>query len=52
MSTTLRRGLSEEIGSWKIICVRRRNALRSLRDNCEVSTPSIWIRPEVGSGAA
>ncbi len=32
MSRTLRRGLSDEIGSWKIICIRVRASRMSLRD--------------------
>ena len=49
MSFTRRRGLSELMGSWKIICMRVRR-LRSAAPFCFVSsTPSSSIEPLVGS---
>ena len=40
MSPTLRRGLSEEIGSWKIICIRVRMWRRSSPCRAVSSSPS------------
>ena len=51
MSRTLRRGLSELIGSWKIICMRGRNS-RILSDGSLVrSCPSNTTEPDVGRGS-
>ena len=36
---TVLRGFSDEYGSWKIICMSRRNGLSSLRDRCAISWP-------------
>ncbi len=49
MSRTRRRGLSELIGSWKIICMRVRNRRSAEPFFVVMSTPSSSIVPEVGS---
>ena len=48
MSATRRRGLSDEIGSWKIICTCVRSRRRSLRFSAVTSVPSKVILPDVG----
>jgi hypothetical protein len=48
LSRTIRRGLSEEIGSWKIICTCVRAARRSARDSAVRSVPSNTTEPLVG----
>ncbi len=45
------RGLSEAYGSWKIICIRRRNGRIAACDACEMSWPSNAMRPAVGSSS-
>ena len=47
MSMTLRRGFSEEIGSWKIICTWVRSVRRSPRLRVVSSVSPKRIRPEV-----
>ena len=47
MSITLRRGLSEEIGSWKIICTWVRSVRRSPRLSAVSSVSPKRILPEV-----
>ena len=49
MSFTRRRGLSELMGSWKIICIFVRAWRRSRPDWVVTSVPSRTIRPAVGS---
>ena len=51
MSRTLRRGFSDEIGSWKIICIRVRAERMSFCDMCVRSLPSKTIEPDVGRGS-
>ncbi len=51
MSRTLRRGFSEEIGSWKIICMRVRASRIASPDNWVSSLPSNRIEPDVGRGS-
>src|SRR6478752_2438347 len=51
MSRTLRRGLSDEIGSWKIICMRVRASRMSLPANWVSCLPSNRIEPLVGRGS-
>ena len=46
---TRRRGFSEPYGSWKIICMSRRNGRILLRDSVLMSSPSKVIVPEVMS---
>ena len=41
------RGLSEPTGSWKMICIRRRNRFRSLPSLAKMSSPSIVAEPAV-----
>ena len=48
ISPTVMRGLSEEKGSWKIICTSRAKALRAARSRRVVSLPSKITSPEVG----
>ena len=43
------RGLSDAYGSWKIICISRRNGRSSRRDSDVMSAPSKRIVPLVGS---
>ena len=45
----VRRGFSEEYGSWKIICISRRSGLISLGESWEISCPSKRMEPDVGS---
>ena len=49
MSRTLRRGFSDEIGSWKIICIRVRAARISFVDIVVSSAPSNVTDPDVGA---
>ena len=51
ISPTVMRGLSEAYGSWKIICIRRRNGRIADCDACEMSWPSNTMRPAVGSSS-
>ena len=51
MSTTRRRGLSDEMGSWKIICIRGRVSRRVRRLSAVISWPSKRTEPEVGRGS-
>ena len=46
---TVRRGFSDEYGSWKIICISRRSGLISLRFRSAISRPSKRTEPDVGS---
>ena len=48
---TRRRGLSEAYGSWKTICISRRNGRSFRRDQCVMSCPSSSMRPPVGSSS-
>ncbi len=47
MSATRRRGLSDEIGSWKIICTWVRNSRNSERPSDVSSVPSKVTLPDV-----
>ena len=51
MSSTLRRGFSDEIGSWKIIFMRVRILRRCSPDNFVRSWPSKCTTPEFGRGS-
>ena len=51
MSPTLRRGLSDEIGSWKIIWSRGRSRASADRESVVTSTPSKRTEPAVGLGS-
>ena len=51
MSRTLRRGFSDEIGSWKIICMRVRASRMSWPSIVVSSWPSKRTEPEVGRGS-
>ena len=42
------RGLSDAIGSWKIICMRRRSGRKAPSSSPEMSWPSKTIVPDVG----
>ena len=46
---TVRRGFSDEYGSWKIICISRRSGLSSFVLRSAISRPSNLTEPEVGS---
>ena len=46
---TVLRGLSDENGSWKIICICRRNGFICLRFRPTSSEPSNFMEPLVGS---
>ncbi len=48
-SPTVKRGLSEAYGSWKMIWTSRRNALSSAELNLRTSRPSNMTEPPVGS---
>ena len=48
MLATLMRGFSEEYGSWKIICMRRRKARRARPRTSFSTDPSNVIVPSVG----
>ena len=48
MSVTRRRGFSDEIGSWKIICTCVRSVRRSLRLSAVSSVSPKRMRPDVG----
>ena len=52
MSVTVRRGLSDEIGSWKIICIEVRTLRISSPRSTVISWPSNTTRPLVGRGVA
>ena len=45
---TVRRGFSDEYGSWKIICISRRSGLISLALRSAISRPSKRTEPDVG----
>ena len=45
---TVRRGFSDEYGSWKIICISRRSGLSSFVLRSAISRPSNLTEPEVG----
>src|SRR5215217_7765640 len=45
---TVRRGLSDEYGSWKIICISRRSGLISFVPRSAISRPSKRTEPDVG----
>ena len=49
MSSTLRRGFSDEIGSWKIIFIRVRVRRSSSPESCAMSRPSNSTCPDVGA---
>ena len=49
MSPAVMRGLSEENGSWKMICICRRYGRNSPFDRPMISVPSTLIDPSVGS---
>jgi hypothetical protein len=51
MSRTLRRGLSDEIGSWNTSWSRVRTERSSLPDSSVRSVPPKRTRPEVGGGS-
>ena len=46
---TVRRGFSDEYGSWKIICISRRSGFMSLTLRFAISRPSNLTEPDVGS---
>ena len=48
MFPTVMRGLSDEYGSWKTICISRRISRRSLRPIVVSSLPMNWTEPPVG----
>ena len=48
---TVRRGFSDEYGSWKIICISRRSGLTSPALRVAISLPSNVIEPDVGSSS-
>ena len=45
---TVRRGFSDEYGSWKIICISRRSGLISFVLSPAISRPSNRTDPDVG----
>ena len=45
LKPTRLRGFSDAYGSWKIICISRRNGRSSFRDSCVMSAPSNIDRP-------
>ena len=51
MSRTLRRGFSDEIGSWKIICIEVRSLRMPSPFRPLSSVPSKRTDPEVGAGS-
>ena len=46
IAPTRMRGLSDEYGSWKTICMSRRASRSSSRDNARTSRPSNTISPD------
>ena len=51
MSRTFIRGLREEYGSWKTICIWRRVVRSASPDRCVISFPSNRTDPESGSSS-
>ena len=51
ISPTVRRGFSDEIGSWKIICMSVRRARRLAGASVVRSTLPSCTRPSVGGGS-
>ena len=49
ISPQVMRGLSDEYGSWKTMCISRRSGRSSRRDVCVMSRPLRRIVPDVGS---
>src|SRR5437868_2022035 len=48
-SPTVKRGFNDEYGSWKMICISRRNARNSFFLTRQISVPSNTIFPADGS---
>ena len=51
ISPQVMRGLSDEYGSWKTMCISRRSGRSSRRDACVMSRPLSRIVPAVGSSS-